>query len=30
MRVPAGGLSKNVLLEELIVERAAVKRDGSE
>ncbi len=29
MRVPAGGLSKNVLLEELIVERAAVKSDGS-
>ncbi len=27
MRVPAGGLSKNVLVEELIVERAKAKRD---
>jgi hypothetical protein len=28
--VPAGGLSKNVLVEELIVERAKVNRNGSE
>lgn len=27
MRVPVGGLSKNVLVEELIVERAKAKRD---
>jgi hypothetical protein len=26
MRVPAGGLSKNVLVEELIAERAKAKR----